>query len=122
MSTIVWVVVIALVAAAGLIWFYNRGTGADVDQDGDVDLQDAKLAVTKTIKQANEDINAAVAETKAVAAETKRRAKRVKEEVADVVVAAKEVANQAGDVVAAAKGKSRAGRKPGSKNTTSKKK
>ena len=101
MEILVWLVIGALVVGGGLLWFYNRDTGADVDQDGDVDLQDAKLAVRKTLKEVNEDINAAVIETKAVVKETKRRAKRVKEEAADVV--------------AAAKGKSRTGRKPADK-------
>lgn len=115
MENVALLIAVVLVVAGGLLWFYNRSTGADVDQDGDVDLKDAKLAVKKTLKEANEDLNAAVTETKAVVKETKRRAKRVKEEVADVVVAAKEVANQVGDVVAAAKGKSRTGRKPAAK-------
>lgn len=101
MDTVIWVLVIAAIAAGGLIYWVNRKTGADVDQDGDVDLQDAKLAAQKTVK-----------EVKTVAKETKRRAKRVAEESADVVKAAKEVVNQAGDVVAATKGKTRPGRKP----------
>lgn len=107
MDIIIWVLVIAAVVAGGLLYWVNRATGADVDQDGDVDLQDAKLAVEKT-----------VTEVKTVAKETKRRAKRVAEETADVVKAVKEVGNQAGDVVKAAKGKPRTGRKP--KATTKK--
>ena len=44
--------------------------------------------------------------------EVKRRAKNIKEELKDVVVAAKELGNQVGDVAQAAKGKKRQGRKP----------
>ena len=47
----------------------------------------------------------------AAAEEVKRRAKNVKEELKDVVVAAKELGNQIGDVAQAAKGKKRQGRK-----------
>ena len=43
--------IIILVLVAGVaIWWFNRDTGADVDQDGDVDLDDAKAAVKKTVK------------------------------------------------------------------------
>jgi hypothetical protein len=45
-----------------------------------------------------------------VVEETKRRAKRVKEEMADVATELKEVKEQAKDVVAAAKGAKRRGR------------
>jgi len=43
-------ILILIVAAAAAIWWFNRDTGADVDQDGDVDLDDAKAAVKKTVK------------------------------------------------------------------------
>ena len=45
------------------------------------------------------------------AAEAKRRAKNIKEELKDVVEAAKELGSQVGDVAQAAKGKKRQGRK-----------
>lgn len=42
--------IIILVLVAGVaVWWFNRDTGADVDQDGDVDLDDAKAAVKKTV-------------------------------------------------------------------------
>jgi len=43
------IIILVLVAGAAVLWF-NRDTGADVDQDGDVDLDDAKAAVKKTVK------------------------------------------------------------------------
>ena len=46
-------ILILIVAAAAAIWWFNRDTGADVDQDGDVDLNDAKAAVKKTVKGVN---------------------------------------------------------------------
>lgn len=77
---------------------------ADLNKDGKVDAADVKI-VQNTVE-------AKIETAKVVAAETKRRAANVKQELKDVQAAAKEVANQAGDVVAAAKGKKRAGRKP----------
>ena len=46
-----------------------------------------------------------------VVEETKKRAKRVKEEACDVVKAVKEVGKQIGDIPGAVKGKPRKGRK-----------
>jgi len=59
-----------------------------------------------------------IIDEKAIAAveETKRRAKRVKEELSDVGEELKDVVDQSKDVVAAAKGKKRRGRPAGSKN------
>jgi hypothetical protein len=48
---------------------------------------------------------------KKIKAETKHRAKRIKEELNDVGAAIKEVGNQIGDLPDAAKGKTRKGRK-----------
>jgi len=52
-----------------------------------------------------------------VAAETSRRAKRVKEELSDVGKSMKEVGSQIGDVSKAARGEKRKGRKPTKKQT-----
>lgn len=85
-------------------WFTNT---LDLSGDGKVTAEDlavAKAIADKKMRAANEVINETVKETK-------RRVKRVKEEIADVKSAAKEVVNQAGDVVDAVKGKSRSGRK-----------
>ena len=90
----------------------------DVNNDNKVtaeDLELAKALAEKKIKDANAQINDqitdAVTQVASAAKETKRRVKRVKEELADVGSAVKEVADQAGDVVAATKGKTRSGRK-----------
>ena len=47
-------IIIALVAIVviGAIWYSNRNTGVDVNQDGKVDLADAKAAVEKTVEAA----------------------------------------------------------------------
>lgn len=58
--------------------------------------------------------------TIAVVKETKRRAKRVSEEIADVGQELKEAAVQSKDIVSAAAGKKRKGRPAGSKNKTKK--
>ena len=55
-----------------------------------------------------------------VAAETSRRAKRVKEELSDVGKSIKEVGNQVGDVAKAASGEKRKGRKPRTKKQNKK--
>ena len=90
----------------------------DLNKDGKVTAEDLELAralADKKAKEANETINQQITAvndqiTDAVT-QVKTRVKRVKEEVADVVIAAKETVNQVGDVVAAAKGKERKGRK-----------
>jgi|TARA_B100000497_G_scaffold61041_1_gene69298 hypothetical protein len=56
----------------------------------------------------------------AVVKETKRRAKRVSEEISDVGQELKEAAIQSKDIVSAAAGKKRKGRPAGSKNKTKK--
>ena len=56
----------------------------------------------------------------AVVKETKRRAKRVSEEISDVGQELKEAAIQSKDIVSAATGKKRKGRPAGSKNKTKK--
>lgn len=99
------IIILLLIASGVALWWYNRDGGVDVNLDGKVNLEDAAAAVKKTVAGAKKD-------AKSVAGETKRRAKRVAEESADVVKAAKQVGNQVGDVVKAVKGKSRTGRKP----------
>ena len=56
----------------------------------------------------------------AVVKETKRRAKRVSEEISDVGQELKEAAIQSKDIVSAAAGKKRKGRPAGRKNKTKK--
>ena len=96
----------ALAIAVGVL-VYLQKTGKVKDTDGDL-IPDV---VEEKIEKAEK-----------VVKETKRRAKRVKEELGDVVEAAKELGNQLEDVASAAKGKSRKGRKPAAKKATPKKK
>lgn len=77
----------------------------DLNRDGRITAEDAEVAIA-----------AAEQKVEAVKTETKRRVKRVKEELKDVGVAAKEVASQTGDVIKAVKGEKRTGRKAGGKN------
>ena len=81
----------------------------DANGDGQVDMKDVKQALDTVEKKIDDAVD-----------ETKRRARRVKEELSDVADAAKDVAAQAGDVVDAAKGKPRRGRPR--KSTAAKKK
>jgi len=79
-------------------WFTST---FDYNKDGVVDKEDVEMKV------------------EAVKKETKRRVRRVKEELDDVKSAAKDVVDQAKDVAGAVKGKPRRGRKP--RATTKKK-
>jgi stress response protein SCP2 len=77
-------IIIALVAIVviGAIWYSNRGTGADVNQDGKVDLADAKAAVEKTVAvavtvaDANQDGKVDAADVKVVATKAKAAVKK----------------------------------------------
>jgi hypothetical protein len=97
MTGLIIVVGVILVAALVTYFLTKSGKIKDVDGNGIPDVIEEK--VEEVVKQ------------------TKARAKRVKEEVADVVTAAKEVVKQTKDVTDAAKGKSpiRKGRKPSTK-------
>jgi hypothetical protein len=77
-------IIIALIAIVviGAIWYSNRGTGADVNQDGKVDLADAKAAVEKTVEvavtvaDANQDGKVDAADVKVVATKAKAAVKK----------------------------------------------
>ena len=76
----------------------------DYNNDGIANLLD--------VRDVKEDVVEKVEEVKT---ETKRRVRRVKQEIDDVKAAAKDVVEQTKDVVDAAKGKPRRGRKPKAK-------
>lgn len=80
------VLVVAVVVTLGLIVFFNRKTGADVDQDGDVDLQDAKKAVENTVEGVKEVASEVVEEVKETVTEVAEKAKkpRKKKEAVDL--------------------------------------
>lgn len=78
------ILIIAVVVALGLIVFFNRKTGADVDQDGDVDLQDAKKAVENTVegvKEVASKVAGEVAETATEVVEKVKKPRKKKEAV-----------------------------------------
>jgi Asp-tRNA(Asn)/Glu-tRNA(Gln) amidotransferase B subunit len=88
--------IIALVLVVGTIFFFIK-SGKIEDKDGNniPDVIDEKVKKVKEVVE-----------------ETKFRAERVSEEIADVVEAVKEAVEQSKDVVDAAKGKKRKGKKP----------
>jgi gas vesicle protein len=93
------IIVVGVILVAALVTYFLTKSGKIKDADGN--------GIPDVIEEKVEE----------VVTQTKVRAKRVKEEVADVVTAAKEVVKQAKDVTDAAKGKSpiRKGRKPSTK-------
>jgi gas vesicle protein len=93
------IIVVGVILVAALVTYFLTKSGKIKDADGN--------GIPDAIEEKVEE----------VVTQTKARAKRVKEEVADVVTAAKEVVKQAKDVTDAAKGKApiRKGRKPSTK-------
>lgn len=68
--------IIAIVIVAGIaIWYYNRDKGLDVNKDGKVDVQDAKVAVENTVAAVKEEVKEEVAEVKASVKKTASKAK-----------------------------------------------
>ena len=76
------IIAIIVVVAGTAIWYANRKTGVDVNQDGKVNLADAKAAVEKTVEvvaevaDANKDGKVDVADVKVVATKTKAAVKK----------------------------------------------
>ena len=90
------VVIVALVIVAGALYWFNRNTGADVDQDGDVDLQDAKLAVEKTVEGVKEvAVETVVAVKETVKKATKKSVDLTSMKKAELLAHAKSVGAKA---------------------------
>jgi hypothetical protein len=85
---LIYIIIAAAIIAAGAIFALTKlGKIADTDMNGIPDVVEEKIE------------------------NVKHRAKRVKEEVADVIEASKEVVTQIKDIKSAAKGEARKGRK-----------
>jgi hypothetical protein len=76
------IIAIIVVLAGVAFWYSNRKTGADVNQDGKVDLADAKAAVEKTVEvvvqaaDVNNDGKVDTADVKVVATKAKAAVKK----------------------------------------------
>lgn len=88
-------IIIALIAVVvlGAIWFANRKTGFDANQDGKVDAADIKVAVEKTVDAVKETADANK-DGKVDAADVKVVAETVVAEVKETATKAKEVAKK----------------------------
>ena len=75
------IIAIIIIIAGTAIWFSTRGTGLDVNQDGKVDVEDAKAAANKIVEgvksvaDVNKDGKVDAADVKTAATKTKAKAK-----------------------------------------------
>jgi hypothetical protein len=66
-------IIIAIIIVLGfVIWFYNRKSGPDVNNDGKVDIEDAKAAVQKAATAVKADAVKAKTAVKAAAKSVKK--------------------------------------------------
>ena len=84
------IIVIAIVLVTAVI-FFNRKTGADVNNDGKVDIADAKAAIDNTVVGVKEAV-AEVKETVSIKADVNNDGKV---DLADASTAVKKVATKA---------------------------
>jgi hypothetical protein len=101
------IIAIIVVVVGTALWYATRKTGADVNQDGKVDLADAKAAVEKTVEviaeaaDANKDGKVDVADVKVVATKAKAA---VKKTVAKTAATAKTAVKKAAPKTATKRG------------------
>lgn len=99
MKTFLIILVVLAFIASVYVYLIKKGKIKDDDQDYIPDVVEDKVSdIKETVEKTKKEVN--------------RRARRVKEELDDVAVAAKNLTNQTGDVIDAVKGTSRKGRKP----------
>jgi len=67
---------ILVVVAIALIYAVNKDKGVDVNNDGKVDLEDAKAAIENTVEAVKEEVTETVEEVKEVVAEKKAKVKK----------------------------------------------
>jgi hypothetical protein len=80
--------VVVVTFGLGLVWYFNRKSGLDVNQDGKVDVADAKAAVANTVvaveakveaaADLNKDGKVSVADAEVAVVAVKKAATRVK--------------------------------------------
>ena len=92
MSTIGWIVVIAIIIVGVVIYLVKTKKLADSDGDYIPDVvEDTYTDVKEFTEDAVDDVKETVEDVKATVKEIKRRAKNVKAELADVLEEAQEV-------------------------------
>jgi tetrahydromethanopterin S-methyltransferase subunit C len=105
--------IIFVVVGLGLVWYFNRKSGLDVNQDGKVDVTDAKAAVANTVAgvetaaDLNKDGKVNISDAAVAVTEVKAAVKKVATK-AKTVAAKKPAAKTVAKTVAAKK----PGRKP----------
>ena len=80
MSTELIVILIVIVTVAAIIFFNRDSKSLDVNQDGKVDVEDAKVAVEKTVQGVKKEVVKATTRTRKGPGQTsaKRPAARAK--------------------------------------------
>ena len=77
------IIILLVIVAVGLIWYFNSKTGLDANNDGKVDVSDAKAMVSNVVQgvkstaDANNDGKVDMADAKVVAEKAKTKAKKV---------------------------------------------
>jgi len=96
--------VVVVTFGLALVWYFNRKSGPDVNQDGKVDVADVKAAVANTIVAVEAKVEAAadlnkdgkvnVADAEVAVVAVKKAATRVKKTAEKTVKATKAVAKK----------------------------
>lgn len=105
---------IALVAIGAIIYVNREARSLDINNDGKVDLEDAKAAVTNTLSAAKDvaDVNK---DGKVDAADAKQAAAKVKDTAKKAVAKKRQFVKKAVNTAKDTAKKTTAGRKPRSK-------
>jgi len=69
------VIILAAIFVVAAIWYYNKGSGLDVNKDGKVDIKDAESAIKATVKGLETQTKVVKEKAKATAKKTTAKVK-----------------------------------------------